>query len=384
MLQDTALEALLAGIRQAAARAPERAAFMPPEVYTSEALLAMERARIFRREWICVGRADEIPARGDYFTTEVDATPVILTRCEDGGIAALANVCRHHGSTVATGAGKTRLFTCPYHGWSYDLDGRLQAAPGIPASADFNPAECRLPRLRHEVWQGFLYVNLDPEAAPLAPRLEGLAELIARYRVGDMRSVWREREIWNANWKVLTENFMEVYHVPVVHPTTLIPFAPIDGVELLPGADGYHFYRHRQGGDYAPQPLDPDIAIPNPDLTDHERSYAYIGGVFPSHVFSVAWDWIFWLSLQPKGPGQVKVDCGVGGPVRLPRNQPQYASFPYPALVREINAEDRIRVEGVQRGAESGFAVSGPLHRHEAPLYSLIRYLARRLSDPPP
>ncbi len=357
---------------------PANALSLPPEAYTSTQLLALESREIFRKEWICVGRGDEIPQTGDYFTTQIDATPIIVVRGKDGGVAAMANVCRHRLTILVTGAGNTDYFSCPYHGWTYDTAGQLVTAPRMPAV--FDMTTCHLPQLRTEIWNGFIYVNLDDEAQPLAPRLQGLDALFANFHIEQMRTVSHTHERWDTNWKVLVENFLEVYHIQVVHPETLYPYGPHDLVDLLPGTPAYHFYRQRISESVETTPLDPAIEIKNPDLTAQDYRMAYVGGVFPTHVFSVAWDWVFWLALQPGGTGQVKIECGVAGPVNLPLNGPAHPSFPYPEMVKVVNEEDRTRVEAVQRGAESGYGEQGRLHKHEEPILGFARYLAGRLN----
>lgn len=376
---NSSLQDLLARMAEIAAQDPSEALSLPPDAYTSDDLLALEKERIFRREWICVGRADEISAPGDYFTTEIDNAPIIVVRGNDDNITAMANVCRHRLTVLTTGSGNTEYFSCPYHGWTYDTGGQLITAPRMPQPPAFAKDDCRLPPVRVELWSGFIYLNLDENAAPLKPRLADLTELFANYHVEDMRTVWHKQELWDTNWKVLTENFLEVYHIGVTHPDTLYPLGSHKLVEVLPAAPGYHFYRQQLEDTVEPVPLDPEIAIENPDLTDFEQRNVYVGGVFPSHVFSVAWDWMLWLSLQPNGSGQVKIDVGVVGPVRLPVNQPEYPNFPYPPLVDVVNAEDRVRVEAVQRGATSGLGAQGRLHLHEEPIWGFVRYLVRQL-----
>jgi phenylpropionate dioxygenase-like ring-hydroxylating dioxygenase large terminal subunit len=376
------LSEVLQALSAAAAGGGTPARSLPPSAYTDPDVLALERERIFRREWICLGRVDEIPRANDYFTTRIGDTPVLVTRAGTA-VRAYANVCRHRGCVVASGRGNAAHHVCPYHAWSYSADGRLASAPRMPQGIDCGADATGLPALATELWNGFVYVNLDANAAPLAPRLAGLSAMLARYHLERMRTVVHYEETWDTNWKCLTENFMEAYHVGPVHPETLVPFAPLANIEILPGTADYNFYRHKQSGAYEVRPLPADIEIPNPDLTEHERAYAYIGCVFPSHAFSVAWDWVFWLSLQPAGVGRVRIECGVGGPVALPDGCAEHPAFPYPALVAAVNAEDRPRVEAVQRGLASGYAARGPLHPHEAPLVDFMRFLARCLVAAP-
>lgn len=376
---DLRLTRLLSSINALAGQPMTNAVCLPAEAYTSAGLLEVERDKIFRKEWICLGRADEIPETGDFFTSHIDTVPLIVLRRDKGTIAALVNVCRHHYAQVVSGEGNARRFCCPYHGWTYDLTGKLVAAPRMPAVNQDQRTLCGLREIRTELWGGFIYGSLAPDTPPLAPRLQGLSKLIGNYHIDRMRTVWHKRQVWATNWKVLTENFLEAYHIPVTHRETLLPFAPVEGIHMLPGGDGYCFYEHRMSE--RSEPLDPAIAIPNADLSDHEYQHAYIGGIYPTHVFSVAWDWIFWLSLQPEGTDHVHVDWGIGGLVKLPKNESHYPGFPYPELVEKVNEEDRIRVESVQKGAESGFATQGPLNHHEETIWHWLKYLNQKLTS---
>lgn len=317
---------LYAELARLAALPDDSATTLAPEFYTNSDWLAIERQQIFRNEWICIGRADEIPSVGSYRATEIDGAPILVVRKGERELTAMSAVCLHRMAIIAEGTGIARGFTCPYHGWTYDLDGRLIAAPRMPES--FDRSARSLLRLPVEQWNGFVYVNLDVSAQPLAGRLRGLATILAPYHVERMRTLKHERHVWRTNWKVLVENFLEPYHLNATHTTTLAPFATPAGVTILPRADGYHFHRHRMVDDFKPLPLDERIGIPNEDLTEDAKQVAYIGGVFPTHLFSVTWDAVFWLSLQPNGVDEVFVDYGVGGPFAIPEGETPDPSHP--------------------------------------------------------
>ena len=209
---------------EAAARLPfEAARPIPPEVHHARAFLEYEREAIFTKEWICVGRADEIPAHGDYLTHEIAGVPIFVVRREDGAIGAFVNACAHRFSRLlAAEKGSRKRITCPYHAWSYDCTGDLIRAPYMDMKAGFDPARHSLRRLHTETWEGFLYVTLaDPPAKSLAEALAPLREgVVGRYAMAGHRTVLRETMTWNANWKNLIENFTESYHVPIAHGKT--------------------------------------------------------------------------------------------------------------------------------------------------------------------
>ena len=308
--------------------------------------------------------------------------PLIIVRNEENALRALVNVCRHRMSKLAEGLGKTRVFTCSYHVWAYDFNGQLINAPGMD-NKQFDKASCRLPQVRLEVWLGFVYVNLDIKAEPLAPRLENFKELVQHYRVEQMNSVWKKTIVWKTNWKVLVENFLETYHVPIVHKETLLPYGGPELVSFIEPADAYSFYLQGQVANpelYA-DIISPDVLVENPELGDFERSNTPVGCIFPAHLTSISWFGVLWLSLQPISTNELRVDWGVLGPVKgLPLNAESYDEYVFPNWIGAVNNEDKPRVEAVQVGAKSGYAEIGPLHKsYENTIREFIGYLSRQL-----
>src|SRR5882724_2902557 len=150
------LEQLLTMLREYRGLADTDCLTLPPTAYFSPDLQHLELDRIFRREWLCVGRQEQVPKPGDYYTIDVVGEPVVVVRGEDGVVRALNTICRHRYMPVVEGAGNLKRFTCPYHSWMYGLDGNLAAAPYMEGSARFDKATCRLPEYRLESWYGFL------------------------------------------------------------------------------------------------------------------------------------------------------------------------------------------------------------------------------------
>ncbi len=178
---------------------------------------------MLRREWLSVGRVEDVPEPGDYFATTLLREPLVIVRREDGEIQALSAVCRHRGMVVASGRGNAKRFVCPYHLWNYNLDGELVTAPKMKGNREFNRKDCRLPKVRTEIWQGWVFVNFDPDAEPLAPRLKALDEVLAPYRLSELETpvaplVYEQ----HFNWKLLAPDNWENYHVPGVHAKSLL------------------------------------------------------------------------------------------------------------------------------------------------------------------
>jgi len=200
---------------------PKAAATMPARLYCDPDALACERETIFRRTWQLVGREADLAEAGDYLAEEIGGAPVLVVRGGDGALHAHHNLCRHRaGPLVLKNRGSCgKEIVCRYHGWRYDLDGRLRAAVDFGPAEGFDPRRFGLMPVRVETWQGLVFVNLDLEASPLSDAL------------GPFDGVWRQRGLklppsftvgrsyeLACDWKVYMENFLEGYHLPTVHP----------------------------------------------------------------------------------------------------------------------------------------------------------------------
>ncbi len=219
-------------------RSVEEAESLPAWCYTSEEYYRLEVRNLFSRSWNFFGHVDQVAAPGDYIAVDYVGVPIVIVRGRDGEIRAFANNCRHRGTPVAGGEGNCRAFTCPYHGWVYDLDGGLHSAPGMERARNFDPARHGLRRLRLETCGCFLFVNFDDDAPPLAEYLGNFPELMASYRLDELALARRRVHEVDCNWKVHIENAMEEYHLPMVHGATLNPkemehsAAPTEGAWL--------------------------------------------------------------------------------------------------------------------------------------------------------
>lgn len=198
----------------------EHAETPPSSWYVDPELQARERARVFARTWQLAGRADQVASPGQYLTTTVAGEPVIVTRSEDGTLLALSNVCRHRAGQVAEGTGTRRGFQCGYHGWTYDLGGHLTSARELGRIAGFERGACALPRFRAEQWGPLVFVCLDDRALPLAEVLEDLPARVGDHeRWSRMRLAHSKEWVVECNWKVYVDNYLEGYHIPIVHPS---------------------------------------------------------------------------------------------------------------------------------------------------------------------
>lgn len=199
-------------------RPTEEALHAPGFIYTSPELYRLEKERIFMRDWLCMGREEEIPNKGDYIATRVLEEPVLIIRGEAGEINAMSNICAHRGVEVATGSGNKRAFTCPFHGWTYDLQGKLVGAPHMREAARFDTSSCRLPPIRVARWQGWIFINFDDQAPPFAKYVEQFEKDFGYLPSDKCRLAVKtvSAEV-NCNWKLIVENLIDFYHLNVVH-----------------------------------------------------------------------------------------------------------------------------------------------------------------------
>lgn len=198
----------------------ERAATPPSTVYTGADTLEREKRAIFNRTWQLVGRLDQVAEPGSYFTAEVAGEPVLVARDREGELRAFFNVCRHRAGPVACGAGTRTSFQCRYHGWTYSLDGRLLGTPEFDGVERFDKADNGLVPVALATWEQFVFVNLDStDGAPaLRDFLENIPSLTEHLGLAEMKFIERRDYVIGCNWKVYVENYLEGYHLPMVHP----------------------------------------------------------------------------------------------------------------------------------------------------------------------
>jgi choline monooxygenase len=193
---------------------------LPAAWYSDPSVFALERDRVFARTWQYAGPAAWIEEPGSFFSAHVGHTPVAIVRGKDGALRGFVNVCRHRGHLVVDGTGCRETLQCPYHAWTYDLDGTLRRAPRSEREPGFDPAAFSLLPVSVDTWGPFTFVNPDPDAAPLADALGGLPEIVARSGLDLDALRFHSHHEWpiQANWKIAMENYLECYHCPTAHP----------------------------------------------------------------------------------------------------------------------------------------------------------------------
>jgi choline monooxygenase len=194
-----------------------RASTIPARLYNDPVYLELERERIFARTWQLVGRVEQVAESGQYFTAEIGNDAIVILR--DGeALRGFYNICLHRAGPVAYGCGKRQTLQCKYHGWTYRLDGALLRAPEMEGVENFRPSEMHLIPVQVATWGPLVFANLDGKAPPLTEVLEDIPRRVTPFRCEEMRYVSRKEWDVACNWKVYIDNYLEGYHVPVVHP----------------------------------------------------------------------------------------------------------------------------------------------------------------------
>ena len=362
---------------KAMAGAPfEQARAIPASAYTSGVMLGAELDRVFRREWICVGRADQLGRPGDYLTYEIAGQPVLVVRDRDGALRAMSNVCLHRMSTLLHGRGHTTTIRCPYHGWTYSLDGRLRGAAGMGLNQGFRRGDYCLPAIRCEEWLGWIMVTLDPGAPPVAERLRDVETMIADFGMEDYVQTFQETHRWNTNWKVLGENFMESYHLPVCHGPTIGGYVSLEEMDCPAGRPEFNWHTILKDPSFRLSVAHPS----NTRLQGDRRRTTYLITVYPALFITLTPGYFWYLSLHPDGVDHVRILYGGGmSPdfVGDPEAQSMFAQAK--KLLDDVNDEDKVCTERVYRGLSSGLARPGHLSHLERPIYDFANYLASRV-----
>jgi len=370
------ISAMTNTLREVAALPEHGAQCLPGQFYTNPDYFKFEVETFLSKEWHCIGRADEIPKPGDYFVTRLFDEPLLVVRGDDDAVRVLSNLCRHRGMPLAEQSGSTRRFVCSYHAWSYGRDGELINAPRMKDKG-VTKETCSLPSFRSEVWNGFIYANLDSEAQPLSPKLGQLENLLGNYHSDEMRIVRTFEEVWHTNWKCLVENFMEAYHLSVVHPETLHPYTPTGLSRKSMSDDAFTSYCANYPDSAASRGLGA------PGLTEEERRRSTLFCLFPTQIASQAATLLVSLSIQPLAVDRINVRWTMstyGDELTQDELETRIA------LWHEVNREDREKLEKMQRALSSRHAPSGPLapRDYEGTIWDFYRYLGRQLPGTEP
>ena len=284
---------------------------LPRAAYTDPAVFAWEQEHFFSDGWMCVGRSEEIAEAGDQRAESVGRAGVLLTRAQDGVLRAFANVCSHRGHELLPCGVSNRhgRVICPYHSWSYSLEGQVWTAPGFKEMEGFDPTEHGLSELPLTEWHGLVFVNASGTAAPLTESLSSLDQLVAPYEGERLRVAGRHDYTVAANWKILSENYHECYHCGMIHPEFCEVSSPKSGgnyqaeggwvggsMDLRDGAETMSL--DGKSGGVMLRGLDPEGL----------RTVIY-ANIFPNVLLSLHPDYVMTHRLTPLAVDATRIEC---------------------------------------------------------------------------
>lgn len=294
-----------------AIRSANGAQTLPQIYYTSEAVYRREMERIFSERWIFAGHASQIPEDGDYFLFEIGNESLIVVRDRQGKVRAFYNVCRHRGARVCveTAGRFASGIQCPYHAWTYGLDGALVGAPIMGEVENFSKEDYPLKPVAARVWEGLVFINLATEPQPFEQAFGRLFGKFSRWHIADLQSVHRTVYDVRANWKLLFQNYSECYHCPTVHPTLnqLTPFRnSINDLDEGPFLGG-PMQLAKSGGSMTMSGV--RCAAPLGELSDDDLDLVYYYTIFPNLFLSLHPDYVLIHRGEPMTVDHTRIIC---------------------------------------------------------------------------
>ena len=378
MLKKTSFEKVL--------RPVEAAESLPPVCYVDETLFEREMDQAFRGGWVSVGRLDNLVVPGDYLALDVGGTPLVLLLDSSSQLRAFANTCRHRGTQLLPpGRGRCERIVCPFHAWTYGLDGALLTAPRMDAAVDFCNADYGLVSVPAASRAGFAFVNVDGAASSIDSWLGDFEAIHSPWRLGDLITAsTREIEV-RCNWKIFLEVFNEYYHLQKVHPRTFsVYYASPDALDEVAGNFSTQFGEHR--GVSSTGKMDDGIGPlpPLPGLSGRNLSGTRYSWVYPNLTFAASIDAVWIFEAIPLEPALTRVNMTVCFP-QASVEQPDFATklSAYERRMEAGLAEDIPVIETQQRGLSSSLARAGrysPLY--EPSVHAFHRWIAQLLSEP--
>jgi glycine betaine catabolism A len=359
---------------------------LPRPAYVEQAVFDWEERRFFRGGWMCVARSEDMAQVGDQRAESVGRAGVFLVRAEDGRLRGFANACRHRGHELLP-CGESRnlhVVVCPYHSWTYRLDGSLRNAPRFDEWEFFEPERNGLVELPTAEWHGLVFVAAAADARPITEHFEGLDPLVAAYEPERLRVAARHDYVVKANWKIVIENYQECYHCAMIHPELCAVSPPRSGENYpVPRAGAWvgGWMALRDGADtMALSGKSGGRALRGLDARAR-REVIYLV-LFPNVLLSLHPDYVMTHVLTPLGPDRTRVRCSWSFSAedgRRPGFDPSYAVDFWDIT----NRQDFSACESVQRGLASEHWTPGQLAPDEDGVYQFVTMVARAYQGHP-
>ena len=284
---------------------------LPGRYYTSPEIFAAESERVFAREWVCVGREEAVTEPGAYVLAEVAGESLLVVRDRPGTIRAFYNVCRHRGTRLceAPSGRFSQTIQCPYHAWTYRLDGRLNGAPHMDEVEGFDKRDYPLHEAGLGRWEGFLFVNLAREPEPFERAFAPLAGRFARFNLARLRTVRRIEYDVRANWKLILQNYNECLHCPTIHPELVTKLPYTSGANDLIEGSFLGGYMEIKAPHESATMTGRACAVPLGDLSSEDLRRAYYYSLFPSMMLSIHPDYAVFYTVHRRSPWESRVVC---------------------------------------------------------------------------
>ena len=351
---------------------------MPAGVYTDPAFFAAERERVLLTGWIFLARDDQLANTGDFRTFVTVGGPVALVRGDDGVLRAFANFCRHRGSLLLEGSGNCSRIVCPYHAWSYRIDGRLQHAPDMNDAIEFDRADNGLVEVRLETWAGFVFITYNEAAAPLIETLGDLPQRMQSHRLHEMRCTWTITLETRCNWKLILENAMETYHTGVVHRQSV----GAQQSRTLTTVGDWHCIQVTSGRSIATLPGTPPPFDPIAGLDADAQQGTYFTVLHPALQFAIAQDCMWWLNVTPIAHDHSMLEIGGCFPADVITAEGFAANAaPYYERWEVVGREDVGILEKQQRALGSVAYTPGRLSWRDDQVQAVTAWVLERLPE---
>jgi phenylpropionate dioxygenase-like ring-hydroxylating dioxygenase large terminal subunit len=357
---------------------------LPAWVYNHPELTALEIERVLKPSWQVVCHVNSIPRAGDYETFDLGPESVLVLRDRDGSIRGFHNVCRHRGARLLDGSGNCpSTITCPYHGWSYRQDGGLIGVPMRDSFPGLERAEYGLRPVRIDIAFGFVFVCLAGDPPPVAKIWGKLAEELAPYRFEEMVPLAPiSSDVWNVDWKIAMDNYLESYHVPIGHPGLYRMFTPdYDDQASVPGvARGLSWMREQLSSRWSERMYQKLVSRAATHLPEKERRCWRFYSALPNLGVDVFPDQMDFFQVLPAGPGKCIVRGTTFG---LPGASEELRAVRYLSdrINTQVNNEDKWLCQRVQRGLASSSYKPGPLSRLERCMHEFHNLLRERIPE---
>jgi phenylpropionate dioxygenase-like ring-hydroxylating dioxygenase large terminal subunit len=351
------------------------ASTLPPAAYIRDDIFARETEQIFRKSWLPLARVDQVAKPGDYVSMDLLGQPIMVVHGHDGEIRVMSRTCLHRAALVAEGDGNRKLFTCPYHAWSYDTSGQLVRAPLMDGAEAFSESTCRLPQIRSEIWRGFVLANIDNDAASFAPQVKSFETYFEKFKLEDMAVVRTLEFDSDWNWKVLVENFMEAYHHIGVHPQTFEP-AYHARDSRVPDNDGPWSILHMPA---AHAELPPGLP-PVEGLENWQARDLFASVLYPHFLLGIQGSVLTWYQLFPEAAGKLMLKIHIC----VPAAYTAFEGFGHIAeeisqMVTAIHMEDIGANDTVWKGLNAPMTTQGRLSPLEKAIWQYNQWWLEKM-----